>query len=120
MVGIILRLAINAAAVWLAVVLVDGLGHEGEWWTLVIIAAVLAVLNTFVKPILKLLSLPVVILTLGLFLLVLNALMLQIVVAISDATGLGLTSTGFFWATFLGAIVISIASWIGESITGLD
>lgn len=117
--SLVLRLLVNAAAVWLAVYFVDGLGMEGSWVAWVVVAAILAVLNAVVKPVAKLLSLPVVILTLGLFLLVINAVLLQVVVAISDAIDMGLTSSGFV-ATFLGAIVISIASWIGEVVTGLD
>lgn len=117
--GLVLRLAINAGAVWLAVAMIDGLDFDGTWVALVIVAAVLAVLNAVVKPIVKLLSLPFIILTLGLFLLVVNAVMLQVVIAISRATDLGLDSTGF-GATFLGAIVISLATWIGEVVTGVD
>lgn len=116
---LVLRLAINAGAVWLAVAMIDGLDFEGSWVALVIVAAVLAVLNAVVKPVLKLLSLPFIVLTLGLFLLVVNAVLLQVVVAISRATDLGLDSTGF-GATFLGAIVISLATWIGEVVTGVD
>ena len=116
---LILRLAINAGAVWLAVALVDGLEFEGDWVALVVIAAVLAVLNAVVKPVAKLLSLPFIVLTLGLFLLVVNAVLLQVVVAISRATELGLDSRGF-GATFVGALVISLASWIGEVATGVE
>lgn len=117
--GLVLRLAINAGAVWLAVAMIDGLDFDGTWVALVIVAAVLAVLNAVVKPVVKLLSLPFIILTLGLFLLVVNAVMLQVVIAISRATDLGLDSTGF-GATFLGAIVISLATWVGEMLTGVD
>lgn len=117
--GLVIRLAINAGAVWLAVAMIDGLDFEGGWVALVIVAAVLAVLNAVVKPVVKLLSLPFIILTLGLFLLVVNAVMLQVVVMISRATDLGLDSTGF-GATFLGAIVIALATWIGEVVTGVD
>lgn len=116
---LVLRLAINAGAVWLAVAMVDGLDFTGDWVALVIVAAVLAVLNVVVKPIVKLLSLPFIILTLGLFLLVVNAVLLQVVVMISRATELGLDSSGF-GATFLGAIVISLATWVGEMLTGID
>ena len=116
---LILRLAVNAGAVWLAVQMIDGLDFDGTWITLGIIAVIIAVLNAVVKPIAKLLSLPFIILTLGLFLLVVNAVLLQVVVVISRSTELGLDSTGF-GATFLGAIVISIATWIGEVVTGVD
>lgn len=116
---LILRLAVNAGAVWLAVAFVDGLEFDGSWVALVIIAAIVAVLNAVVKPIAKLLSLPFIILTLGLFLLVVNAVLLQVVVVISRSADLGLDSTGF-GATFLGAIVVSIATWIGEVVTGVD
>ncbi len=116
---LVLRLAVNAGAVWLAVAFIDGLTFDGTWIALVIIAAVLAVLNAVVKPVAKLLSLPFIILTLGLFLLVVNAVLLQIVVAVSRATDLGLDSTGF-GATFLGAIVVSLATWIGEVVTGIE
>ena len=117
--NLVLRLAINAGAVWLAVAMVDGLEFDGTWVALVIIAAVMAVINAIVKPVVKLLSLPFIVLTLGLFLLVVNAVMLQLVVAISRATELGLDSTGF-GATFLGAIVVSLATWVGEVLTGVD
>lgn len=116
---LVLRLAINAGAVWLAVAFVDGLEFDGTWITLVVIAAIMAVVNAVVKPVVKLLSLPVVILTLGLFLLVVNAVLLQVVVVISRAAELGLDSTGF-GATFLGAIVISVATWVGEVATGVE
>ena len=114
-----LRLAVTAVAVWLAVYFVDGLDFDGSWVALVIIAAVLAALNMFVKPVVKLLSLPFVILTLGLFLLVINAVLLAVVLAISDAADLGLTSDGF-GATFVGAIVISVVTWVGELVTGYE
>lgn len=116
---LILRLAVNAGAVWLAVQFIDGLDFTGDWIALVIIAAILAVVNAIIKPIANLLSLPFIILTLGLFLLVVNAVLLQLVVAISRAAELGFDSTGF-GATFLGAIVISLATWVGEVLTGID
>jgi putative membrane protein len=78
------------------------------------VAAILGLANAIVKPILRLLSLPLIAITLGLFLFVVNAIVLQLVVWLSgpDVMDLGLTSTGFFWATFLGALVVSIAGWL--------
>lgn len=109
------KLAIYAAALWVAVQLVDGLAFEGSWVALIGVALVFAGVNTVVKPVVKLLSLPLVVLTLGLFLLVVNALMLGLTIWLAGALGLGITSTGF-GATFLGAVVVSLVSWVGEAI----
>ncbi|MFA9430620.1 phage holin family protein [Egicoccus sp. AB-alg2] len=115
--GALLRILINAAALWVAVALLDGLEFTGTWLALLGIALLLGVVNVIVKPILSLLSLPLVILTLGLFLLVVNAAVLAIVIALSDALDLGLSSDGFGW-TFLGALVVSLVSWGLETVTG--
>jgi putative membrane protein len=114
----VLKLAATAAGVWVAVRLVSGLEFDGSIWALIGVAILIAVVNAFVKPILKILSLPVVLLTLGLFLLVINGIALAIVLwlAAPERLDLGFTSTGFFWATFLGALVISIVSWVLEAI----
>lgn len=101
-----------AASLWVAVWLVDGFEFDGEWWQFLIVAALMGLANVVVKPILRLFSLPLILLTLGLFLIVVNALVLWIVVGLSGALELGLTSEGFFWETFLASIVISIVSWI--------
>jgi putative membrane protein len=110
--GLILNLLATAASLWVAVWLIDGFEFDGQWWQFIIIALILGIANAVVKPILKILSLPLVILTLGLFLLVVNAIVLQIVVWLSGVFELGLTSTGFFWATFLASIVVSMAAWL--------
>lgn len=110
----LLGFAATAAGVWVAVRLVPGLDFEGSWWAFLGVALLVSLANLIVKPILSLLSFPVVILTLGLFLLVINAVVLQLVVWLSGPSrlDLGLTSTGFFWATFLGALVISVVRWL--------
>jgi putative membrane protein len=110
--GIILNLAVTAGALGIAVWIIDGLEFTGTWWQYVIVVVILGLANFIAKPILRLLSLPIILLTLGLFLIVVNALVLQLVVWLSGIWDLGLTSTGFFWATFLGAIVLSIATWL--------
>ena len=70
---LILRLLINAAALWVATRVVSGISYTGDWPLLFAVALVFGVLNVVVRPILILLSLPILIVTLGLFLLVLNA-----------------------------------------------
>jgi putative membrane protein len=102
----------TAAALWVATWMIDGFDFSGSWWQFLIAAAIVGVANAIVKPILKLLSLPIVIFTLGLFLLVVNALVLQLSVWLSGVLDLGLTSDGFFWDTFLAAIVVSVVGWI--------
>ena len=110
----ILRLLTTAASLWVAVRLVNGLEFDGEWWEFLIVAAIMGLANAVAKPILTFFSLPLIVLTLGLFLLIVNAAVLQLVVWISSPGmfDLGLTSIGFFWATFWGSIVVSIAGWI--------
>jgi putative membrane protein len=117
-VAIIIRILINAAALWVAVAIVGGLEFDGEWWALLIIALIMGVVNVVVRPILTILSLPAIVLTLGLFLFIVNAAVLGIVIWVSDSLGLGLTSDGFFWSTFLGAIVVSLVSWGLETVLG--
>lgn len=106
----ILELLATAAGVWVAVRLVPGLDFTGSNWALAGITLLIAAANLLVRPLLKLFTFPLIILTLGLFLLVVNAVILQIVVWISapERLDLSFTSTGFFWATFLGALVISV------------
>jgi putative membrane protein len=106
---VILRLFINAAALWVATRVVTGISYTGEWPLLFVVALVFGVLNVVVRPILILLSLPFVIVTLGLFLLVLNAALLLLTSAVSGALGLGFQVEGF-WAAFLGGLVVSIVS----------
>lgn len=110
-----LKLLVYAGALWVAVRVVDGLAFEGSWWALVGVALVFAAVNTLVKPVVKLLSLPLVLLTLGLFLLVVNALMLQLTIWLASGLGLGISTTGF-GATFLGAILVSLVVWAGETV----
>ena len=110
--GFLVSLLGTAASVWVAVWLIDGFDFTGEWWQFLIVAAIVGLANAIVKPILKLLSLPIVVLTLGLFLIVVNALVLQFSVWLSGVFDLGLTSDGFFWDTLLASIVISVVGWI--------
>ena len=105
------RLLINAAALWAATRLVPGISFDGDWRLLFVVALVFGVLNVSVRPVLMLLTLPFLIVTLGLFTFVLNALMLWLTSAISDALGLGFHVEGF-GAAFLGALVVSVVSFL--------
>jgi putative membrane protein len=109
--NVIVRLFINAAALWVATRVVTGISYSGDWPLLFVVALVFGVLNVVVRPILILLSLPVLIVTLGLFLLVLNAALLFLTSAVSGALGLGFHVEGFT-AAFLGGLVVSVVSML--------
>ena len=106
----LLRLLVNAAALWAATQLVSGISYTGEWPMLFVVALVFGVLNLLVKPVLFFLTLPFFLVTLGLFTLVLNAAMLWLTSALSETLGLGFMVEGF-WAAFKGALVVSIVSF---------
>jgi putative membrane protein len=111
------KLLITGASLWVAIWLVPGLDFEGSPWLYLGVTVLVILANAIVKPILNLFSAPLIVLTLGLFLLVTNALVLQLVVWLSeDVFELGLTSDGFFWSTFLGAVVVSVVSLILEKV----
>ena len=114
----LLRLLINAAALWVAIQLVDGIEHHGSWWSLLLVSFVFGLLNTSIRPLLKLLSLPIIILTLGLFILVINALMLRMTSWLSGLLNLGFTVDGF-WDAFLGGLIVSIVSLVLSIFTGV-
>ncbi len=105
----LLRILITAAALWVATRVVSGISYHGGWPVLLGVALVFGILNAIVRPIFKLLTFPLLILTLGLFTFVLNAVMLLLTSALSGALGLGFHVSGF-WAAFWGAIVVSIVS----------
>ncbi|MDH3248034.1 MAG: phage holin family protein [Acidimicrobiia bacterium] len=114
----IVKIGATAAGLYAATWLLDGLEFEGGFGGLLLVSVLIVVVNLFVRPIIKLLSFPVILITLGLFTLVINALMLQIVVWLSEPErfGLGLSSDGFFWSTFLGAIIIAIVRTVIENV----
>ncbi|WP_063045392.1 phage holin family protein [Nocardia pseudovaccinii] len=116
---LLIRLIINAVAIWLAAAWVDKIeilspadkGNGGKVIVILVVAVVFTVVNAVIKPIVKLLSLPLVIVTLGLFLLVINALMLWITAKISETTDYGLRVDGF-WAAVWGGIIVAVVNWV--------
>jgi putative membrane protein len=105
----LVRLLINAAALWVATYVVPGIAYQGRWTSLLVVALVFGVLNASVRPLLKVLTFPLLILSLGLFTLVINALMLWLTGWVSDRLALGFHVAGF-WAAFWGGLVVSIVS----------
>jgi len=112
MTGFILRALIAAFGLWLASTWVDGFSITTTP-TLLIAAALLGVVNAIIRPIAVVLTFPITIVTLGVFLLVINAAMLGLV-----AWVLPEFSIAGFWPALLGAIIVSIVSWIGTWFVG--
>lgn len=111
----VVKTLINAVAIWIAAWLVDGIALSGgstghKILTAVLVALVFGVVNWLIKPVVKLLSLPLFILTLGLITFVINALMLWLTSWASDQLKLDFHVNGF-WSALLGALIISIVSW---------
>ena len=105
----LLRLLATAAALWIATQIGPGVTHTGTWTSLLLVAIVFGLLNAIVRPILKLLTCPLIVLTLGLFTFVINALMLWLTSTVSESLGLGFHVSGFVPA-FLGALVVTVVS----------
>ena len=118
----VIQILINAAALYVAQLLIDGVdfdfGQENAWLSFLLVALIFGLVNTFLKPVLRILTLPITIITLGLFLLILNALLLLLVGAISSELRLGFTVDGFLPA-LLGSIVISIVGLLLSMVIGV-
>ncbi len=113
----VFQILINAAALWVATQIVPGLSFVGEWWKLLIVALAFSLVNSYLKPVLRILTFPITMITMGLFLLVINALMLLLVGAISAELNLGF-SVADFWAALLGAIVVSLVGLVLSMFVG--
>ena len=109
---VLVRWLVTAAALFVAVLVVPGIDVAGDGWAAVLVmAAVLALINAFIRPVLALLSCGCIVLTLGLFLLVINAFTLWLAAYLTgDLMGLGFHVEGF-WPAFFGALIVSIASF---------
>jgi putative membrane protein len=114
----ILQILVNAGALYVAVYLLEGITFVGEWWKLLLVALAFSLLNTYLRPILRILTFPITIVTMGIFLLVINAAMLLLTSAISDQLALGF-HVADFGAAFLGAIVVAIVGWILSMFVGV-
>src|SRR5690606_18491097 len=105
----IIRTVVTAIALWVAVQLIPGIQYQGAWWGLLGVALVFGLVNALVRPVLVLLSCPLIVLTLGLFIFVLNAFLLWLTSQLSGALGLDFQVTGFFSAV-VGAIIVGLVS----------
>ena len=113
----IVQLLINAGALYVAVLLVPNLDFDfapdGAWLKFLLVAFIFGLVNTFVRPILQIFTLPITLMTLGLFLLVINAAMLGLVALL-----LGGFQISSFWTALGASLVVSITSWAASGLIG--
>jgi putative membrane protein len=102
------RFLFGVAGLWIAARVVPGISYD-SLGSLLAAAAILGVINAVIRPILVILTLPLTLITFGLFLLVINAFTLKLVTLFLH----GFHVKGF-WPAFLGALIVSVASWIGQ------
>ena len=105
----LLRLLINTLALFAAVVVVPGVRFAGPWWHLIVVALLFGIVNALLRPILYLLTCPLVIVTLGVFALVVNAALFALTARLAGVLGIGFTVSGF-GAAFAGALVTTLVS----------
>lgn len=110
--GFVLRLLITAAGLWLASAVISSI-HFSGLWTLIGAALLLGLVNAVIRPIFIFLTLPITILSFGVFLLIINAAMLALVAGLLPGFSLG----GFFSA-FFGSIIVGLTSWFASSFIG--
>jgi putative membrane protein len=106
-----LRWAITVIAIYASVMIVPGINFVGGWTGMLWLALIMGLLNALVRPLLKFLTCPLIILTLGLFTLVINTIIFWLTSIIGQSFGIGIMVDGF-WSAFLGGLVVSVVSII--------
>lgn len=119
MTSFLIRAGLTGLALWIVTLLVDGIGFVGGDTTaqrvgiIFVVAVIFGLVNAFIKPVVQLLSIPLYILTLGLFHIVINAFMLWLTAWITEnTTHWGLYIDHFWWTAIWAAIVLSLVSWV--------
>lgn len=116
--GFLIKTVVNGIALWIAALLVSGisLGEDSDGasrlLTILLVALVFGVINAVVKPIVKALAFPAIMLTLGLFTLIINAAMLWLTSWFSQQVDLDFSVDNFFWTSVIGGIVITLVSMV--------
>jgi putative membrane protein len=109
---ILSRIIINAIAIYIAVILVDGITLEINFLNLVYAGLLLGIINSFIKPIVSILALPLILITFGLFTIIINIGLLFLMTALIPSFEIS-----GFWAGFLGLIIITLVNYILNKIT---
>ncbi len=109
--NMLLHWAFNAAALWVAAYFLPGLDFTGDLLQLLLVAAVFGIVNSLLRPLLTVLTCPLIVLTLGLFTLVINAVLLLVTGWLSQRWDLGFSVAGF-WPAFWGGLVVGLVSLV--------
>lgn len=112
-----MRWLVSTLAIFVAVLVVPGIQFSGPGWELGIVAAVFGIINVLLRPLIMLLTCPLILLTFGLFGLVINAAMLLLTAQVAASVGLMFRIDGF-WPAVLGGLLISIVTLIFNMLTG--
>ena len=108
----LIRWAINTLALYVAIAIVPGINPEStRWFALLILGLIFGLLNAVVRPVLKLLTCPLILFSLGLFVLILNTVLFVLTGWLGSQFHIGFTVQNF-WAAFLGALVTSVISYV--------
>ena len=117
--SIAIKVLVNGVALWVAALVLNGIrfGPDSaplnrQLVTILVVAAIFGLINAFIKPVLTLFALPFIILTLGLFSLIVNAAMLQLTSWFADQFNLAFQVDQFFWDAVLGSIIITFVSMV--------
>ena len=103
----LVRLLVNAAALFVAAWIVPGIRHDGSMLNLLVVALIFGVVNSLLRPLLTILTCPLILLTLGLFSLVINAVLLMLTGWFSEQWGLGFQVDGF-WPALVGGLIVGL------------
>jgi putative membrane protein len=109
--SLLLHWILNAAALWVSAALIPGLEFTGGTGRLLLVAAVFGIVNSTLRPLLTILTCPLIVLTLGLFTLVINGVMVLVTGWLSERWNLGFSVSGF-WAAFFGGLVVGLVSMV--------
>ena len=111
MTRLVLRWAINAVALWVAIAFIPGIHPQGDWRSIVGLALIFGFVNALFRPLLKFLTCPLIVLTLGVFVLLINTLLFWLSGLIGSYFGVGFVVDGF-WPAFWGSLVVSLVSMV--------
>ena len=105
------RWLIATVAIFLAVYFIPGLAYRGPLWKLALVALIWGLVNALIRPVIELLTCPLILLTLGLFTFIINAAMLWLTAQLAEGFGINFSVAGF-WPAFWGALLISLVSFL--------